>query len=74
MLLLTHTFVTICLLCSISEPCVTQQTASCLCSFVLQAKAEGKMLFDLVCKQLNLLETDYFGLEYADSQGVTVSE
>ena len=41
---------------------------------MLQAKAEGKMLFDLVCKQLNLLETDYFGLEYVDSQGVTVSE
>jgi hypothetical protein len=30
------------------------------------------MLFDQVCKQLNLLETDYFGLEYTDSQGVTV--
>jgi FERM/RhoGEF/pleckstrin domain protein 2 len=40
---------------------------------LFQAKAAGKMLFELVCKQLNLLETDYFGLEYTDSQAVTVS-
>jgi hypothetical protein len=40
--------------------------------FLFQAKAAGKMLFDQVCKQLNLLETDYFGLEYMDAQGVTV--
>jgi hypothetical protein len=39
---------------------------------LIQAKAAGKMLFDQVCKQLNLLETDYFGLEYMDAQGVTV--
>jgi hypothetical protein len=39
---------------------------------LFQAKAAGKMLFDQVCKQLNLLETDYFGLEYMDAQGVTV--
>lgn len=35
----------------------------------LQAKALGKMLFEQVCKQLNLLEADYFGLEYRDSPG-----
>eukprot|EP00091_Calanus_sinicus_P003668 TRINITY_DN13824_c0_g1_i1.p1 TRINITY_DN13824_c0_g1~~TRINITY_DN13824_c0_g1_i1.p1 ORF type:complete len:181 (-),score=42.57 TRINITY_DN13824_c0_g1_i1:559-1101(-) len=29
------------------------------------------MLFDQVCKQLNLLETDYFGLEYTDNRGST---
>ena len=40
---------------------------------MFQAKAAGRMLFEQVCKQLNLLETDYFGLEYMDSQGVTVS-
>ena len=41
--------------------------------FYFQAKAVGRMLFDQVCKQLNLLETDYFGLEYMDTQGVMVS-
>jgi len=39
--------------------------------FQVQAKASGKMLFDQVCKQLNLLETDYFGLEYTDNRGST---
>eukprot|EP00092_Neocalanus_flemingeri_P004431 GFUD01004766.1.p1 GENE.GFUD01004766.1~~GFUD01004766.1.p1 ORF type:complete len:1020 (-),score=189.29 GFUD01004766.1:493-3552(-) len=39
--------------------------------FQVQAKASGKMLFDQVCKQLNLLETDYFGLEYSDNRGST---
>ena len=37
-----------------------------------QAKASGRMLFEQVCKQLNLLETDYFGLEYNDHRGATV--
>ena len=37
-----------------------------------QAKAPGKILFDQVCKQLNLLEVDYFGLEYQDLSGITV--
>lgn len=31
-----------------------------------QAKALGKVLFDQVCRQLNLLEADYFGLEYQE--------
>lgn len=37
-------------------------------SFVLQlqAKALGKVLFEQVCRQLNLLEADYFGLEYQE--------
>jgi len=39
--------------------------------FQVQAKATGKILFDQVCQQLNLLETDYFGLEYQDSRGST---
>ena len=38
-----------------------------------QSKASGRILFDQVCKQLNLLEVDYFGLEYQDINGVTVS-
>lgn len=36
-----------------------------ICSF--QAKALGKVLFEQVCRQLNLLEADYFGLEYEES-------
>ena len=40
--------------------------------FHLQAKAPGRLLFDQVCKQLSLLEVDYFGLEYQDGQGITV--
>ena len=40
--------------------------------FCFQGKAAGRMLFDQVCKQLNLMETDYFGLEYMDTHGTTV--
>ncbi|XP_070498846.1 FERM, ARHGEF and pleckstrin domain-containing protein 2-like [Chironomus tepperi] len=35
--------------------------------FQVQAKALGKVLFEQVCRQLNLLEADYFGLEYTES-------
>ncbi|CAG9865426.1 unnamed protein product [Phyllotreta striolata] len=34
--------------------------------FQVQAKALGRVLFEQVCKQLHLLEADYFGLEYWD--------
>ncbi|KAJ8920884.1 hypothetical protein NQ315_015677 [Exocentrus adspersus] len=37
--------------------------------FQVQAKAIGKVLFEQVCKQLHLLEADYFGLEYSDVNG-----
>ncbi|XP_054290625.1 FERM, ARHGEF and pleckstrin domain-containing protein 1-like [Macrosteles quadrilineatus] len=37
--------------------------------FQVQAKAVGRVLFDQVCKQLHLLEADYFGLEYQDPTG-----
>lgn len=30
-----------------------------------QSKALGRVVFDQVCKQLNILEADYFGLEYS---------
>ncbi|XP_054721469.1 FERM, ARHGEF and pleckstrin domain-containing protein 2-like [Uloborus diversus] len=40
-----------------------------IASFNIQFKALGKVLFDQVCKLLNLLETDYFGLEYIDCAG-----
>ncbi|KAF8768336.1 FERM like protein [Argiope bruennichi] len=36
--------------------------------FQLQAKSLGQLLFDKVCKFLNLLEVDYFGLEYEDDK------
>lgn len=39
--------------------------------FQVQSKASGGTLFEQVCKQLNLLETDYFGLEYNDNRGAT---
>ncbi|XP_021924300.1 FERM, RhoGEF and pleckstrin domain-containing protein 1 isoform X2 [Zootermopsis nevadensis] len=37
--------------------------------FQVQAKALGRVLFDQVCKQLHLLEADYFGLEYQEVGG-----
>ncbi|CAL1290930.1 unnamed protein product [Larinioides sclopetarius] len=36
--------------------------------FQLQAKSLGQVLFEKVCKFLNLLEVDYFGLEYEDDK------
>ena len=45
-----------------------------LCIFLLsfQSKAPSRILFDQICKQLHLLEVDYFGLEYSDLSNVTV--
>ncbi|XP_065569964.1 FERM, ARHGEF and pleckstrin domain-containing protein 2-like [Artemia franciscana] len=37
--------------------------------FQIQTKAIGQVLFDQVCRQLSLLESDYFGLEYQDTNG-----
>lgn len=45
-----------------------------MCVYLLQAKALGKVLFEQVCKQLHLLEADYFGLEYSDLAGTKVSQ
>lgn len=39
--------------------------------FQVQAKAMGKVLFEQVCRQLNLLEADYFGLEYQEAPSGT---
>lgn len=41
--------------------------------WIFQAKALGRVLFDQVCKQLHLLEADYFGLEYQELNGTKVS-
>jgi len=40
---------------------------------LLQGKALGRILFEQVCNTLNLLEADYFGLEYTDMNGAKVS-
>ncbi|EEB10924.1 FERM, RhoGEF and pleckstrin domain-containing protein, putative [Pediculus humanus corporis] len=37
--------------------------------FQIQAKALARVLFDQVCSQLHLLESDYFGLEYQEMNG-----
>ena len=50
---------------------VSNRVAYCY-YFSLQSKAPGRILFDQACKQLSLLEIDYFGLEYQDGHGVTV--
>ncbi|KAL0963878.1 hypothetical protein UPYG_G00314750 [Umbra pygmaea] len=40
--------------------------------FDISQRASGKVLFDLVCTHLNLVEGDYFGLEYQDHHKMTV--
>uniref|UniRef100_A0A8B9JZW3 FERM, ARHGEF and pleckstrin domain-containing protein 1 n=1 Tax=Astyanax mexicanus TaxID=7994 RepID=A0A8B9JZW3_ASTMX len=40
--------------------------------FDISQRASGKVLFDLVCAHLNLIEGDYFGLEYQDQRKMTV--
>lgn len=38
-------------------------------TFQVAARADGQVLFDKVCHVLNILEREYFGLEYQDTQG-----
>ncbi|XP_077472709.1 FERM, ARHGEF and pleckstrin domain-containing protein 1 isoform X2 [Stigmatopora argus] len=40
--------------------------------FDVSVKASGKVLFDLVCTHMNLIEGDYFGLEFQNHQKITV--
>ncbi|XP_023698321.2 FERM, ARHGEF and pleckstrin domain-containing protein 1-like isoform X2 [Paramormyrops kingsleyae] len=40
--------------------------------FEVSQRAPGKLLFDLVCSHLNLIEGDYFGLEFQDRRKMTV--
>ncbi|XP_034032775.1 FERM, ARHGEF and pleckstrin domain-containing protein 1-like isoform X2 [Thalassophryne amazonica] len=40
--------------------------------FQVSPRSPGKVLFDLVCVHLNLVEGDYFGLEYQDQRKMTV--
>uniref|UniRef100_A0A452F7H6 FERM, ARHGEF and pleckstrin domain-containing protein 1 n=1 Tax=Capra hircus TaxID=9925 RepID=A0A452F7H6_CAPHI len=53
--------------------------AACLqgpnaCSFCSQQRAPGKVLLDAVCNHLNLVEGDYFGLEFPDHKKITVDK
>lgn len=40
--------------------------------FFLQQRAPGKVLHDAVCNHLNLVEGDYFGLEFPDHKKMMV--
>ncbi len=40
--------------------------------YILQRKAKGQDLLDKVCEHVDLLERDYFGLNYIDRAGYTV--
>ncbi|KAM9710069.1 FERM, ARHGEF and pleckstrin domain-containing protein 1 [Menidia menidia] len=40
--------------------------------FDVSQKASGKVLFDLVCSHMNLIEGDYFGLEFQNHQKMVV--
>ncbi|XP_057187076.1 FERM, ARHGEF and pleckstrin domain-containing protein 1 isoform X1 [Triplophysa rosa] len=40
--------------------------------FDVSQRAQGKILFDLVCTHLNLIEGDYFGLEFQDHRKMMV--
>ncbi|XP_060910519.1 FERM, ARHGEF and pleckstrin domain-containing protein 1-like isoform X2 [Labrus mixtus] len=40
--------------------------------FDISQKASGKVLFDLVCSHMNLIEGDYFGLEFQNQQKMIV--
>ncbi|XP_061620201.1 FERM, ARHGEF and pleckstrin domain-containing protein 1-like isoform X2 [Phyllopteryx taeniolatus] len=40
--------------------------------FQISQRSLGKVLFDLICVHLNLVEGDYFGLEYQDQRKMTV--
>uniref|UniRef100_A0A672MCN8 FERM, ARHGEF and pleckstrin domain-containing protein 1 n=1 Tax=Sinocyclocheilus grahami TaxID=75366 RepID=A0A672MCN8_SINGR len=40
--------------------------------FAVSQRAPGKVLFDLVCAHLNLIEGDYFSLEFQDQHKMTV--
>lgn len=39
-----------------------------------QQRAPGKVLFDAVCNHLNLVEGDYFGLEFPDHRKIVVRD
>lgn len=44
-----------------------------ICSLKIQRDVKGQSVFDEVCKTLDLLEKDYFGLRYVDDAKQRVS-
>lgn len=40
---------------------------------LLQPQDKGRYILEYVCKQLNILEMDYFGLRYVDKERERVS-
>uniref|UniRef100_A0AAR2L881 FERM, ARHGEF and pleckstrin domain-containing protein 1 n=1 Tax=Pygocentrus nattereri TaxID=42514 RepID=A0AAR2L881_PYGNA len=42
--------------------------------FDVSQRASGKVLFEMVCAHLNLVEGDYFGLEFQDQRKMMVSD
>lgn len=48
-------------------------TLWCLLCFCQQKHSKGQTLMDMVCEHLNLLEKDYFGLTFADTDTQKVS-
>ena len=44
-----------------------------ICSLKTQRDVKGQSVFDEVCKTLDLLEKDYFGLRYVDDAKQRVS-
>uniref|UniRef100_A0A8C9X181 FERM, ARHGEF and pleckstrin domain-containing protein 1 n=1 Tax=Sander lucioperca TaxID=283035 RepID=A0A8C9X181_SANLU len=55
----------------LTDKCCFNQYFFSSCS---QQKASGKVLFDLVCSHMNLIEGDYFGLEFQNHQKMMVSK
>lgn len=51
--------------------CLSQPNSCCFSS---QQRAPGKVLLDAVCNHLNLVEGDYFGLEFPDHKKITVGD
>lgn len=56
-----------------ADKCYFNQQPSLLFLSCSQQKASGKVLFDLVCSHMNLIEGDYFGLEFQNHQKMIVS-
>uniref|UniRef100_A0A3B3W2Y8 FERM domain-containing protein n=1 Tax=Poecilia latipinna TaxID=48699 RepID=A0A3B3W2Y8_9TELE len=51
------------------KPSCTFSQTFCVCvCFCLQKHSKGQTLMDMVCEHLNLLEKDYFGLTFADTE------
>jgi len=42
--------------------------------FIVQLKSIGQILFDSVVHKLQLVESDYFDIEYTDQEAIPVSQ